>query len=112
MESSHLDQDGLVNESSSSCMSVVRRTAASLRRKIPMVIAILVLVTVITVIILIRRDSVKSQAVYLEPDEVFSKYGAPPDHGKEWTCNKFNNNIQCWDGSYSYVYQSGKWVQW
>ena len=110
-----LDHDGLLKESSiSSITAGLRRTTAFLRRALPVVIACLVVVAVLIVAVLavlIRQDAKSYQSVQLQADKVFAEYGAPPDHGQEWTCSEFVSNIQCWDGTYTYLYTPSGWTQ-
>lgn len=116
-EGRNLDHDGLLKESSSSVMARVmarvKKTTACNRRVLLMVIALLffVLVLVVAVLaVLIRQDSKSYQAKELQADQVFARYGSPPDHGQEWTCSTFVNNIQCWDGSYTYLHTQSGWT--
>lgn len=108
------DHDGLLKESSSSMMAGLRKTTAFIRRALPMVIALLVVLAVLTaavLVVLIRQDSKSYQSVELQSDQVFVDYGAPPNGaGEEWTCSQFAGNIRCWDGSYSYLHTPSGWT--
>eukprot|EP00977_Amphora_coffeiformis_P013259 scaffold3419_cov142-Amphora_coffeaeformis.AAC.7 len=112
-EDRNLDHDGLLKESSSSVMARLQKTTAFICRVLPMVIALLVFVLVLVgavLVVLIKQDSKSYQAEELQADQIFAKYGAPPDHGQEWTCFTFVNNIQCWDGFYTYLHTQSGWT--
>lgn len=89
--------DGLLKEDTGSIMTSFRRTTAFLRRAQPVVMTLVVALAVLMIAILtilIRHDSESHQSQELQADQVFAQYGAPPEHGQEWTCSNFVSNIQ------------------